>query len=119
MISSYYNNNILKLFSDLPKNIFLHRVPMIYDELKNCDILFIGINPSFIETRKSFQFIKTNCIKDPVTKYLINLSSIDYDNIFYDLDRVAENVQVLGHIHSVFKKNYSYFNKFRSLIFRT
>lgn len=113
MISSLYNNNILKLFSESDKSLFVYRAPMIYDELKNCDILFIGINPSFIELERSFNFIRTNAYKVLNASYLTRLSLDEYKNIFFDLDMGIENVKILGDIHSVFKKNYSYFNKFK------
>jgi hypothetical protein len=115
MAANFYNTEVLELFLRSSKKFFFDRAPMFYDVLNECDILFVGINPSFIELSKSYQFIKKNCLKDDQISYISRLSETEYKNIFLELDNVSQNIKILGDIHSVFKNNYGYFNKFKSI----
>ncbi len=113
MNALFYNHQILELFLSYDKSCFLERAPMFYDELNNCDVLFVGINPSFIDLRKSYQFIQSNCLNDARVNYLQQMKELEYNNLYFKLEDVSKNIQILGDIHAVFKNNYSYFKKFK------
>ncbi len=115
MISTQHNHQTINLFSKSPSDSFFGRAPMIYDELNQSDILFVGVNPSFIEIEKSHQFIKDNCTKNNATAYLSNLDKVSFEALFYDLGSVKSNSKQLGDIHKVFKQHYPYFKKFNEI----
>lgn len=112
MFADYYNTRIVDLFSRYPTNFFFNRAPMIYDKLVHCDILFVGVNPSFLDTGKSHKFILSHCEKAKTTSSLSEIGFDVYKKLFYNLEDVRTHVKVLGLIHRVFKDNYPYFSKF-------
>lgn len=113
VIANFYNSKIIELFDSYPNDLFLSRVPMIYDDLQQSDILFVGINPSFISIEKSFKFVQNHSQNFEELKYLSELSFEQYKSIFQDVQRLVDNLKILGDIHSVFKGKYVYFNKFK------
>jgi hypothetical protein len=115
MISVNHNKQTIDLFEKSSSDCFFGRAPMIYDELSKSDILFVGVNPSFIDTDKSLHFVKINCMKNDSTAYLSNLKKSNFEALFYDLDSVNSNIKTLGDIHKVFRQNYSYFKKFNHI----
>ena len=115
MFSVHHNQQIIDLFLKSPSDCFFERAPMIYDELSKSEILFVGVNPSFIDLDKSIHFVKVNCIKNDSTAYLSKLNKVDFESLFYDLDSVNSNVKPLGDIHKVFRQNYPYFKKFNHI----
>jgi hypothetical protein len=115
MISVHHNQHTINLFSESSPDCFFGRAPMIYDKLSQSDILFVGVNPSFIDMDKSHQFVKVNSIKNDSTAYLSKLEMDDYEALFYDLDSVNSNIKPLGDIHKVFRQNYPYFKKFNHI----
>ncbi len=115
MLSVHHNHQTIDLFLKSPTDYFFGRAPMIYDELSQSDILFVGVNPSFIDLDKSLHFVKVNCVKNDATAYLSKLDKVDFEALFYDLDSVNSNIKPLGDIHKVFRQNYSYFKKFNHI----
>lgn len=115
MISILHNHQTIDLFLKSPSDYFFGRAPMIYDELSQSDILFVGVNPSFIDINKSFNFVKVNSVKNESTAYLSNLEKDNFESLFYDLNSVNTNTKLLGDIHKVFRQNYSYFKKFNHI----
>lgn len=112
MYAEEHNDLIIDLFDKSPKDYFFGRAPMVYDELKTCDILFVGANPSFVDIEKSYNFIKSHCKKNESTSYLYEFELTEYKRLFYEFENLNNNVNNLGNIHKVFKDNYSYFKKF-------
>lgn len=112
MIASFYNSQVVDLFNNSRRDLFLNRVPMIYNELQESDIVFVGINPSFIDIEKSQNFVRKNCSNNDKLSYLAELSQTQYEFLFYDFKNLSKNVKTLGDIHCVFKENYGYFSKF-------
>lgn len=115
MLAVHHNNQTIDLFLKSPTDYFFGRAPMIYDELSQSEILFVGVNPSFIDLDKSLHFVKVNSVKNDATAYLSKLNKVDFDALFYDLDSVNSNIKPLGDIHKVFRQNYPYFKKFNHI----
>jgi hypothetical protein len=112
MYAEEHNNLIIDLFDKSPIDYFFGRVPMVYDELNICDILFVGANPSFVDIGKSYNLIKSHCRNNDSTSFLYELELAEYERLFYEFENLKGNIYKLGNIHKVFKDNYPYFKKF-------
>jgi len=115
MLANYYNSQVIDLFLRSSRDCFFGRAPMFYDELEPSDLLFIGVNPSFSDLKKSYSFVLANCLNDKETTYLSKMTLNQFEDLYSNTNNLVANCKYLGDIHRVHKLNYAYFNKFKQI----
>jgi hypothetical protein len=110
--SDFYNHQVTELVKKYPQLFF--EMPMIYKDLNNVEILFVGINPSRLTNEKVFSFLVKNISKHKDLENLIELTSEEHIFKLFSLDSInkEEKIQQLANLNELFFREYAYFKKF-------